>query len=176
MKAHMGQSIRCQPSCNDSVNALLEAMCFATQRFGPGFQHFGFMAVLSYGEATVCWVDTVCSVFFDEHFFCDSSNTIIQSYMNHHESHPTVSNTSMTPRLRSLWWFLISANLFQPAGLLHLHQGLRRFSFEEFSQCLGDGGVDRFDDFEWLQTDAATAFLCVSCHVFSTWILSTQNI
>lgn len=47
MKAHMGQSIRCQPSCNDSVNALLEAMCFATQRFGPGFQHFGFMAVLS---------------------------------------------------------------------------------------------------------------------------------
>lgn len=108
--------------------------------------------------------------------FCDSSNTIIQSYMNHHESHPTVSNTLMTPRLRSLWWFLISANLFQPAGLLHLHQGLRRFSFEEFSQCLGDGGVDRFDDFEWLQTDAATAFLCVSCHVFSTWIVSTQNI
>ena len=67
--SHMGQSIRpCQPSCNDSVNALLEAMCFATQRFGPGFQHFGFMAVLSYGEATVCLL-TVSSAFFDEHFF-----------------------------------------------------------------------------------------------------------
>ena len=107
--------------------------------------------------------------------FCQQARQSYKNYMNHHESHPTVSNTLMTPRLRSLWWFLISANLFQP-GLLHLHQGLRRFSFEEFSQCLGDGGVDRFDDFEWLQTDAATAFLCVSCHVFSTWIVSTQNI
>lgn len=153
-----------------------DVLCHAT--FWPWIP-----ALRLHGCPFVRWSNRVsthffCSAFFWLACFCDffASKTIIQSYMNHHESHPTVSNTLMTPRLRSLWWFLISANLFQPAGLLHLHQGLRRFSFEEFSQCLGDGGVDRFDDFEWLQTDAATAFLCVSCHVFSTWILSTQNI
>lgn len=170
MKAHMGQSIWCQPSCNDSVNALLEAMCFATQRFGPGFQHFGFMAVLSYGAVS------------SAHFFVTflpASNTIIQSYMNHHESHPTVRNTLIYINDTTFEISLMISDFSKPFPTRRPSAFAPRLAplFVRRVQPMPRGrGVDRFDDFEWLQTDAATAFLCVSCHVFSTWIVSTQNI